>query len=255
MPRTLATVGRLARITALSTAGAGLALAAEEHGLSQQAVEIARPLGLPVTNSMLVTWIVAVVLIVFARLATRDMRSVPTGAQNFLEWLVEGLYAFLEGIIGPHLVKRTFWFFATIFIFILSANWIGLVVYLVAAIVVSAFADAARSRAEEAELRRRQADEAVDGGRPADRHNRFLADRAGHEICCNRCRRTGTRHTRLTFGVVRITKCAAKRTACSVHCIFGQVRLGQNDRAGISQPFDKRRIIGRPVVRVFRVGT
>ena len=44
-----------------------------------------------------------------------------------MEWLVEGLYSFLEGIIGPHLVKRTFWFFATIFIFILSANWVGLI--------------------------------------------------------------------------------------------------------------------------------
>jgi F-type H+-transporting ATPase subunit a len=28
---------------------------------------------------------------------------------------------------GPQLVKRTFWFFATVFIFILSANWMGLV--------------------------------------------------------------------------------------------------------------------------------
>jgi F-type H+-transporting ATPase subunit a len=44
-----------------------------------------------------------------------------------LEWLIGGLYAFLEGIIGPHLVKRTFWFFATLFIFILSANWFGLI--------------------------------------------------------------------------------------------------------------------------------
>ena len=55
------------------------------------------------------------------------MKTVPEGAQNFLEWLVGGLYSFLEGIIGPHLVKRTFWFFATIFIFILSANWFGLI--------------------------------------------------------------------------------------------------------------------------------
>jgi F-type H+-transporting ATPase subunit a len=54
------------------------------------------------------------------------MKQVPVGAQNFLEWLVEGLYSFLEGIIGSHLVKRTFWFFATTFIFILSANWLGL---------------------------------------------------------------------------------------------------------------------------------
>ena len=100
---------------------------AEEHGLPQKAVEIARPFGFPVTNSMVVSWIVAVGLIIFARAATRDMKHVPGGAQNLLEWLVGSLYDFLESIIGPHLVKRTFWFFATIFIFILSANWVGLI--------------------------------------------------------------------------------------------------------------------------------
>jgi F-type H+-transporting ATPase subunit a len=66
-------------------------------------------------------------LIVFARLATRRMDQVPDGAQNFVEWLVESLYQFLEGILGRHLVDRTFWFFGTIFIFILAANWIGLI--------------------------------------------------------------------------------------------------------------------------------
>ena len=100
---------------------------AEEHGLPRKAVEIGRPFGFPITNSMVVSWIVAVGLIVFARIATRDMKHVPGGAQNLLEWLVGGLYDFLESIIGPHLVKRTFWFFATIFIFILSANWAGLI--------------------------------------------------------------------------------------------------------------------------------
>jgi len=100
---------------------------AAEHRLPQQAVEIARPFGFPITNSMVVTWIVAAILILFARIATRHMKSVPDGAQNFLEWLIEKLYGFLEGIIGPRLVKRTFWFFATVFIFILSANWFGLI--------------------------------------------------------------------------------------------------------------------------------
>jgi F-type H+-transporting ATPase subunit a len=90
-------------------------------------VEIARPLGFPITNSMLVTWIVAIALIAFSQLATRRMQPIPTGLQNFVEWLIESLYAFLEGIIGAHLVKRTFWFFGTIFIFILAANWVGLV--------------------------------------------------------------------------------------------------------------------------------
>jgi F-type H+-transporting ATPase subunit a len=98
-----------------------------EHGLSQKAVEIARPFGFPITNSMLVSWIVALSLIIFVQVATRHMRLVPIGAQNFLEWLVESLYNFLAGILGQHLVKRTFWFFATVFIFILFCNWVGLI--------------------------------------------------------------------------------------------------------------------------------
>ena len=42
------------------------------------------------------------------------------------------------------------------------ANWVGLGVYLVAAVVVSAFADAARARADEAEMRSREADLAAE---------------------------------------------------------------------------------------------
>ena len=101
--------------------------AEEENGLSQKPQEIGRAGNFPITNSMVVSWLVALTLIVFAQLATRNMKSVPSGAQNLLEWLVEALYKFIEDIIGPTLTKQTFWFFATIFIFILSANWIGLI--------------------------------------------------------------------------------------------------------------------------------
>ncbi len=80
-----------------------------------------------VTNSMLVTWFVAAAVIIFAQVATRNLQRVPSGIQNFWEWLVETLYNFLEGIIGRDLVRKTFWFFATIFIFILFVNWFGLV--------------------------------------------------------------------------------------------------------------------------------
>ena len=54
----------------------------EEHGLPQSAVEIGRPLGFPITNSMVVTWVVALGLIVFAQVATRQMKPVPQGAQE-----------------------------------------------------------------------------------------------------------------------------------------------------------------------------
>jgi F-type H+-transporting ATPase subunit a len=100
---------------------------AEEHGLPSAAVPIFHVGPLPVTNSMLVTWIVAIGLIVFAQMAMRDVRDVPGGAQNFWEWMVESLFGFLEGIVGRDLAKKTFWFFTTIFIFILFTNWFGLI--------------------------------------------------------------------------------------------------------------------------------
>jgi F-type H+-transporting ATPase subunit a len=109
--------------------------AAKAHGgheLTARAphlVDIPLPGGysLAITNSMVVTWIVAIALILFAQYATRNIKPVPEGAQNFWEFIVEGLYSFLEDIIGRDLVKRTFWFFATIFIFILCTNWFGLI--------------------------------------------------------------------------------------------------------------------------------
>ena len=98
-----------------------------EHGLSASAEDIVKIGGFAITNSMLVTWIVALAVIVFAQVATRKMKDVPEGAQNFWEWMVESLYEFLSGIIGADLVKKTFWFFTTIFIFILFTNWFGLI--------------------------------------------------------------------------------------------------------------------------------
>jgi F-type H+-transporting ATPase subunit a len=125
--RKLVTPPALMTLIGVVLCAAGTATAQEHHRLSQSAVEIARPLGIPITNSMVVTWVVAIGLIVFAQWATRHMKEVPEGSQNFLEWLVESLYGFLEGLLGERLAKQTFWFFASVFIFILAANWVGLI--------------------------------------------------------------------------------------------------------------------------------
>jgi len=100
---------------------------AAHHDLTADALDVFHIGPVPVTNSMIITWGVALGLIVFAQYATRNMTLVPSGAQNFLEWMVESLHDFLEGVIGNELVKKTFWFFATIFIFILFINWVGLI--------------------------------------------------------------------------------------------------------------------------------
>lgn len=79
-----------------------------------------------ITNSMIAMWIVAGAIILFAQLATRKISLIPSGMQNFAESIVEGLQGFLGGIMGNKLAKETFWFFGSVFIFIVFANWMGL---------------------------------------------------------------------------------------------------------------------------------
>lgn len=100
--------------------------AAAHHGLPPAApvFEIGP---LQFTSSMVITWLVALGLILFAQMATRNIQMVPSGLQNFAEWLVEGMYDFFTEILGKDLVKKTFWFFCTLFIFILFTNWFGLI--------------------------------------------------------------------------------------------------------------------------------
>ena len=79
------------------------------------------------TNSLFVAAIVTCIILFFARRATATMKLVPgNGIQNLFEALVEGLYGMLEGIVGKHMIKRTFPLLATIFIFILVSNLFAL---------------------------------------------------------------------------------------------------------------------------------
>lgn len=82
--------------------------------------------GFQVTNSLVTMFAVAAILIVFAQLATRKSSLIPSGLQNFAEWIVESLIEFLSGIMGEALARKTFWFYGSVFIFILAANWFGL---------------------------------------------------------------------------------------------------------------------------------
>jgi F-type H+-transporting ATPase subunit a len=80
-----------------------------------------------ITNSMLMVWISVAIITLFCRAATKKMSLVPSRIQNFAEWVVESLYDFLSSILGPYLVKKTFWFFASVFLLILVTNWLGLI--------------------------------------------------------------------------------------------------------------------------------
>ena len=84
-------------------------------------------LGQALTNSIVVAFVVAALVLWFARQATARMELVPNkGSQNVFEMIIEALYDMLGGIVGPHMVARTFPLLATLFVYILTANWFGL---------------------------------------------------------------------------------------------------------------------------------
>ena len=126
-----------AQILTLGMLGAGsVATAAEEHaeGLTIDAPvlwDIPLPFwpghSLPISNSLVMFALAVIVITILLRLATRKMERIPHGAQNFVEWVFETLYNFVEGLTGKYLAKKYFWYFATVFILILVSNYMGLI--------------------------------------------------------------------------------------------------------------------------------
>lgn len=87
----------------------------------------AQPLFGAFTNSTIMVWLAVGLIVLFCQAATRKMALIPSGFQNFAEWVFESLYDFLSGLMGAHLTKRTFWFFGSVFFFILVNNYMGLI--------------------------------------------------------------------------------------------------------------------------------
>jgi len=81
---------------------------------------------IPVSNSLLTTWLVMVILLVVSFLATRKIKKIPGTLQTVFEVLVDGIYSLFEGILGDK-IKIHFPIVATIFMFVLFNNWAGLI--------------------------------------------------------------------------------------------------------------------------------
>ncbi|MBW1699757.1 MAG: F0F1 ATP synthase subunit A [Deltaproteobacteria bacterium] len=72
------------------------------------------------------SWVVMLLLIVFGSIAAKNLSLVPAGAQNFFEIIVSGIEDFMVDITG----EEGRWFLpvvATVFLYILTCNLIGLV--------------------------------------------------------------------------------------------------------------------------------
>jgi len=82
---------------------------------------------LPITNALLIGVIVSAGLILFITAVTRKPESVPRGFQNLLEIIFEALLNLVESVTQDKKQAREFFpLVATIFLFVICANWAGL---------------------------------------------------------------------------------------------------------------------------------
>lgn len=81
---------------------------------------------LPITSSMIAVWGVAALIIAVVTLGTRRMALVPTGSQNLVEAVVDGVQGMLSGLLEPKVVRWALPLIGTYFIFILLSNLVDL---------------------------------------------------------------------------------------------------------------------------------
>ncbi len=83
--------------------------------------------GFEITNTLLITWVAMLILILLGFFATRNMQFVPGGLQNAMEFAIEGIATLCENVAGGERATKFFPIVATIFLFVVISNLLGLV--------------------------------------------------------------------------------------------------------------------------------
>jgi len=100
----------------------------EKNAPSILAKQIPAPFAMPITNSMICTWIVAALIIVIVRVTTwKKIQEIPSLGQNMMEALVEGWEKLIGDILDKRVAGWVFPFATTYFIFIVISNLLDLV--------------------------------------------------------------------------------------------------------------------------------
>ncbi len=97
-----------------------------EVHISLKAEKLLEVFGIPVTNSIITTWLVMIFLILMSLLMTRRISMIPTKIQLIAEILVGGIYSIFESVCGNN-TKKFFPIVGSLFIFIIFLNWFGLI--------------------------------------------------------------------------------------------------------------------------------
>lgn len=98
----------------------------EKSGVSPSPYILFEMGGIPVTNSMVTSWVISLIIILFIRLLVGKPTLVPSKGQAVVENIVQGIKEMVEPIVGSHMMRPTFWLLVGLFVFILIQNWSGL---------------------------------------------------------------------------------------------------------------------------------
>ncbi len=91
--------------------------------VSIKAEQLTQFMGVPITNTLLMSWVVVVLLALVAFSVNIGMKLVPGKLQLLLEMMVGGILGFIETTLeSKELARKFFPFITTIFLFIFTAN-------------------------------------------------------------------------------------------------------------------------------------
>jgi len=99
---------------------------ANAEGVNPKATDLFNIGGIPVSNSILTTWILAAVILVAVRVLVGTPKIIPSKGQALVESMASGLRDALEPIVGKSMIGKVFPTLCGFFIFILLMNWSGL---------------------------------------------------------------------------------------------------------------------------------
>ncbi|MCC6238610.1 MAG: F0F1 ATP synthase subunit A [Dehalococcoidia bacterium] len=81
---------------------------------------------LAVTNTIFTSWIVVALLCLVAVIAGPRISLVPSGFSGLIEAMVAGFFSVVAGVVGEERGKHFFMLVATIFFYVITSNYLGL---------------------------------------------------------------------------------------------------------------------------------
>jgi F-type H+-transporting ATPase subunit a len=82
---------------------------------------------MPISNTLIATWFSILVVLAFGFITKRSLSLVPRGVANFFEWIFEQILNLCEEVAGAEKGRKFFPIVCTIFLFVLTSNYLELI--------------------------------------------------------------------------------------------------------------------------------